>query len=281
MDTIDNRCNPRLIGGSQAIRTIKDDIDTAARSDAKVLITGETGVGKDVIARLIHRKSARQLAPLAIVNCAGLPDSLLESELFGHVRGSFTGAFRDKPGLLEAAPNGTVFLDEVGEMSPRMQAVLLRFLDTGELQRVGAERPHTRVNVRLLAATNRDLGGLIADGLFRQDLYYRLNVIRLYVPPLRARREDIPALADHFLHIYVREHRTPPLTLSPAVMDQLIAYDWPGNIRQLRNVIERLVLTADGPMIEPGGLPADMRRALSCSGVPVASGSGSVATSAA
>ena len=152
-----------------------------------MLITGETGVGKEVVARLIHQRSARSSAPLVTVNCAGLPDSLLESELFGHVRGSFTGAYRDKPGLLEMAPNGTVFLDEVGEMSTRMQVVLLRFLETGEIQRTGANRSHTRVNVRLITATNRDLQAHIISGTFREDLYFRLNVIRVCVPT------DLPA----------------------------------------------------------------------------------------
>ena len=163
----------RLIGRSDAIRTLETDLECAARSDAKVLITGETGVGKEVVARLIHQRSARASAPLVTLNCAGLPDSLLESELFGHVRGSFTGAYRDKPGLLEMAPNGTVFLDEVGEMSTRMQVVLLRFLESGEIQRIGADRSHARVNVRLITATNRDLQAQIAAGGFREDLYFR------------------------------------------------------------------------------------------------------------
>src|SRR5262245_51327793 len=161
----------RLVGRSEAIKQIEEDIECAARSDAKVLITGETGVGKEVVARLIHHRSARLTGPLVTVNCAGLPDSLLESELFGHVRGSFTGAYRDKPGLLEMAPHGTVFLDEVGEMSMRMQVVLLRFLETGEIQRIGADRPHTRLDVRLVTATNRDLQAQIATGAFREDLY--------------------------------------------------------------------------------------------------------------
>ena len=188
-----------LIGVSSAVRAINDEIDLAARSDAKVLITGETGVGKEVIATLIHQRSARRLARLVTLNCAGVPDSLLESELFGHVRGSFTGAYRDKPGILETADNGTVLLDEVGEMSLRMQAALLRFLETGELQRVGADRAHARVNVRVLAATNRDFAAHIASGAFRQDLFYRLNVISLHMLPLRDRREDIPHLLEHFL----------------------------------------------------------------------------------
>src|SRR5947207_1607395 len=161
----------RLIGRSAAIRAVEDEVDRAARSDAKVLITGETGVGKEVVARLIHHRSARASASLVTLNCAGLPDSLLESELFGHVRGSFTGAYRDKPGLLEMAPNGTVFLDEVGEMSTRMQVVLLRFLETGEIQRIGSNRAHTRVNVRLITATTPDLQTHIASGAFREDLY--------------------------------------------------------------------------------------------------------------
>src|SRR5882672_3225299 len=192
----------RLIGRSAAIRAIEDEVDRAARSDAKVLITGETGVGKEVVARLIHQRSGRSSASLVTLNCAGLPDSLLESELFGHVRGSFTGAYRDKPGLLEMAPNGTVFLDEVGEMSTRMQVVLLRFLETGEIQRIGADRSHTRVNVRLITATNRDLPVQIANGVFREDLYFRLNVIRLHIPPLRERADDIPLLVNYYLDEY-------------------------------------------------------------------------------
>src|SRR5579862_1315779 len=174
------------------MQAISVEIDCAAKSDAKVLITGETGAGKEVVARLIHERSNRSRAPIMTVNCAGLPDSLLESELFGHVRGSFTGAYRDKPGLLELAPGGTVFLDEVGEMSVRMQASMLRFLDTGEIQRIGANRPHARADVRLITATNRDLLSQIAAGSFREDLYFRLNVIRLCLPPLRERTEDVP-----------------------------------------------------------------------------------------
>src|SRR5262245_15001278 len=157
----------RLIGRSEAMRVLEADIECAARSDAKVLVTGETGVGKEVVSRLIHQRSPRASAALVTLNCAGLPDSLLESELFGHARGSFTGAYRDKPGLLEMAPNGTVFLDEVGEMSTRMQVVLLRFLESGEIQRVGADRSHARVNVRLITATNRDLQAQITAGVFQ------------------------------------------------------------------------------------------------------------------
>jgi transcriptional regulator with PAS, ATPase and Fis domain len=253
---------PRLVGRSDAIRTIEADIECAARSDAKVLITGETGVGKEVVARLIHQRSLRSAGPLVTVNCAGLPDSLLESELFGHVRGSFTGAYRDKPGLLEMAPNGTVFLDEVGEMSMRMQVVLLRFLETGEIQRIGADRSHTRVNVRLVTATNRDLPTQIASGAFREDLYFRLNVIRLTIPPLRERTDDIPLLIDYYLESYAGQHRVPQPEVSSAAMDVLMAHRWPGNIRELKNVIERLVLKANGQMIRPNDLPADVFKPL-------------------
>jgi transcriptional regulator with GAF, ATPase, and Fis domain len=252
----------RLVGRSEAIRTIEADIDCAARADAKVLITGETGVGKEVVARLIHQRSARSNGPLVTVNCAGLPDSLLESELFGHVRGSFTGAYRDKPGLLEMAANGTVFLDEVGEMSVRMQVVLLRFLETGEIQRIGADRSHTRVNVRLITATNRDLSSHIAAGAFREDLYFRLNVIRLTIPPLRERVDDLPLLIDYFMESYSERHRVARPVLSDAAMEALIAHRWPGNIRELKNVVERLILKANGEPIRPMDLPPEIFRSV-------------------
>jgi transcriptional regulator with GAF, ATPase, and Fis domain len=254
------RPDVRLIGRSEAIRTIEADIECAARSDAKVLITGETGVGKEVVARLIHQRSTRSASSLVTVNCAGLPDSLLESELFGHVRGSFTGAYRDKPGLLEMAPNGTVFLDEVGEMSMRMQVVLLRFLETGEIQRIGADRSHTRVNVRLITATNRDLPTQISTGAFREDLYFRLNVIRLTIPPLRERVEDVPLLVDYYLDLYSAQHRVPRPQVSGPAMDALMGHRWPGNIRELRNVIERIALKANGQLLRPGDLPSDVLR---------------------
>jgi transcriptional regulator with GAF, ATPase, and Fis domain len=253
-----SRQDTRLIGRSEVIQTIETDVECAARSDAKVLITGETGVGKEIVARLIHHRSSRTSGPLVTVNCAGLPDSLLESELFGHVRGSFTGAYRDKPGLLEMAPNGTVFLDEVGEMSMRMQVVLLRFLETGEIQRIGADRCHTRVNVRLITATNRDLQAQIASGAFREDLYFRLNVIRLCIPPLRERVEDIALLVEHFLDMYSRQHRTARPQITPGALEVLSAYRWPGNIRELKNVLERLVLKANGQPIRPIDLPTDV-----------------------
>ena len=247
-----------LIGNSEAILKAKEDIASAAPAGAKVLITGETGVGKEVVARMIHDRSARRLCPMVTVNCAGVPDSLLESELFGHDRGSFTGAYRDKPGLLEAAANGTVFLDEVGEMTTRMQAVLLRFLETGELQRVGTNRMRDTVNVRVIAATNRDLLANVASGAFREDLYYRLNVIRIYMPPLRERREDIPALLDHFFAAFAAAHRMPRPELSESALETLVSYAWPGNIRELKNCAERIIIRSGGRLVTPRDLPSDV-----------------------
>src|SRR4051794_27053894 len=185
-----------LIGTSAPVNELRDEIARVARSDAKILITGESGVGKEIVARAIGAASTRVGAAFVPVNCAGIPETLLESELFGHVKGSFTGAYRDKPGKLEMADNGTIFLDEIGEMTLRMQGLLLRFLETGEIQKVGAERVSKATNVRVIAATNRDLRELITQGQFREDLFYRINVLRLVVPPLRERREDIPVLVD-------------------------------------------------------------------------------------
>lgn len=250
----------RLIGRSAAIQALEAEIDSASRSDAKVLITGETGVGKEVVSRLIHHRSARAAAGLVTLNCAGLPDSLLESELFGHVRGSFTGAYRDKPGLLEMAPNGTVFLDEVGEMSMRMQVVLLRFLESGEIQRVGADRSHTRVNVRLITATNRDLDKEIQSGAFREDLYFRLNVIRFSIPPLRDRTEDVPLLVKYYSDSFSQTHKVPAMELVPEAMEALMSYRWPGNIRELKNVVERIVLKAGGRPVRVNDLPPEVLR---------------------
>src|SRR5438046_562355 len=192
----------QLIGRSPEVMALHHEIDRVARSDAKVLITGESGVGKELVARAVHTRSTRAARPFVPVNCAGLPETLLESELFGHVKGSFTGAYRDKPGKLELADSGTVFLDEIGEMTLRMQGLLLRFLETGELQKVGSDSSGGRVNVRVVAATNRDLRELIQLGHFREDLFYRLNVIHLIVPPLRERKEDIPAMVAHSLKTF-------------------------------------------------------------------------------
>jgi transcriptional regulator with GAF, ATPase, and Fis domain len=249
-----------LVGQSAVIHALDQEISLAARSDAKVLITGESGVGKEVAARLIHTRSVRAHAPMLTLNCAGVPESLLESELFGHVRGSFTGAFRDKAGLFEAAHGGTVFLDEIGEMSLRMQASLLRFLENGEIQRVGGDRMPTRVNVRVICATNRDLTEQIAQGHYREDLYYRLNVIHLTIPPLRDRCDDVPLLIDYFTAMFVERHRVPRPAIAPAARAALLEYSWPGNVRQLKNVIERLVVRACNGLIGVSDLPPELRQ---------------------
>src|SRR5690242_13237738 len=240
----------QLIGQSPVMLALQQEIDRVARSDAKVLITGESGVGKEIVARSIHSRGPRAANVFAPVNCAGLPETLLESELFGHVKGSFTGAYRDKPGKLESANNGTSFLDEIGEMTLRMQGLLLRFLETGELQKVGADGGGRHVNVRVIAATNRNLRDMVTQGTFREDLFYRLNVIHIVVPPLRDRRDDIPALVDYFLARYTAGDHSPITGVSPDAMKALMAYSWPGNVRELENVIERLVVTVRHATIE-------------------------------
>ena len=249
----------QIIGTSLPVLDLKAEIERIARSDAKVLVTGESGTGKELVALGIHAASARADRPFVPVNCAGLPETLLESELFGHVKGSFTGAYRDKQGKLELADQGTVFLDEIGEMTLRMQGLLLRFLETGELQKVGADRAAGVVNVRVIAATNRQLPEMIAQGTFREDLYYRLNVIHLHVPPLRERKEDIPALADHFLSQFTRQGGYAVRALSPDALAALLEYPWPGNVRELENAIERLVVTGKGDTIKADDLPIEVR----------------------
>jgi DNA-binding NtrC family response regulator len=247
-----------LVGVSAAIRNVEEEIHHAARSDAKVLITGESGVGKEIVARLIHERSRRNANPLVTINCAGFPDSLLESELFGHVKGSFTDAHRDKRGWLEAAHGGTVFMDEVGEMSLRMQALLLRFLETGEIQRVGSDRALPPLDVRVITATHRRLIDRIADKTFREDLYYRLNVVHVEVPPLRERREDVFVLLSHFLRMFSETHRLPVPEVTPEALTRLTAYRWPGNVRELRNVSERLVLRSQSGRVDVEALPSEV-----------------------
>jgi len=226
---------PHMIAVSPVMRQLVDTARRAAERDAKVLITGESGVGKDVLARVIHSASRRAARPFIAVNCAGLAETLLESELFGHVKGSFTGAYRDRRGKLEEAHGGTIFLDEVGEMTPRMQALLLRFLESGEVQPVGAESTHRRVDARVIAATNRDLDRMTAAGTFREDLLYRIRVVHLHVPPLRERPEDIRPLLKHFL-----ARTDPTLRLSEAAWGVLEQHHWPGNVREVQNVVEQL-----------------------------------------
>jgi transcriptional regulator with GAF, ATPase, and Fis domain len=253
------RTHVQLTGRSAEVTALEQEIDRVARSDAKVLITGESGVGKEIVARAIHSRGPRASHVFAPVNCAGLPETLLESELFGHVKGSFTGAYRDKPGKLETAHMGTIFLDEVGEMTLRMQGLLLRFLETGELQKVGADGSGRIVNVRVIAATNRDLREMIKQGTFREDLFYRLNVIHIVVPPLRDRREDIPVLVHQFLSQFSAASRSGITSVSPEAMKALTEYSWPGNVRELENVIERQVVTVTGPTIELEHLSSEIR----------------------
>ncbi len=256
-----------LIGTADVMQSLHADIDSASRSNAKVLLTGETGVGKELVAGAIHRRSARRDCPFVTINCAGVPDSLLESEFFGHTRGSFTGAFRDQPGLLRQAHHGTVLLDEVGEMSLRMQSLLLRFLETGELQTIGGTTARTVVDVRVITATNRDLLNAVSAREFRQDLYYRLNVFHVRVPALRERKTDVALLLDHYGKLFAEQYGRPEPVLSPSALELLSAYQWPGNIRELKNVVERIVLRTNGTPIEPEQLPADiLKRALAARG---------------
>lgn len=249
-----------FVGRSDAVLDLKRAIERVARADAKVLITGESGTGKELVARALHEMSTRSAYPFVPVNCAGLADGLLESELFGHLKGSFTGAYRDKSGKFEVADRGTMLMDEVGEMSLRMQGVLLRFLETGEIQKIGSDQPATRVNVRVIASTNRNLRQMAAEGKFREDLYYRLNVIHLYVPPLRERREDIPELVDHFLKAYAERHSGPVRNVTSEAMGMLCDYQWPGNVRELQNVVERIALTGRDVTVGAEYLPIDLRR---------------------
>jgi DNA-binding NtrC family response regulator len=244
-----------LVGCSQAIKQVDEDIQWAARSDAKVLITGESGVGKEVVAKSIHQRSARARQPLVAINCAGIPDTLLASELFGHARGSFTDAHRERKGYLEQAHRGTVFLDEVGEMSLQMQALLLRFLENGEIQRVGSEARNMRVDVRVICATNRSLLDSVKAGTFREDLFYRLNVIHIPLQPLRVRRDDVPVLLEHFIQLFAAQHRLPVPTVGDETMSMLLSYDWPGNVRELKNVAERMVVRWRGGPITHADLP--------------------------
>ena len=229
-----------------------------AATRSKVLLTGETGVGKEVFAHYIHDHSARKHAPMITINCAGVPETLLDSELFGHVRGSFTDAHRDRRGLLEMAHGSTVLLDEIGEMSLRMQTLLLRFLETGEIQRVGSDQHQRKVDVRLLAATNRNLFEETKKGTIREDLYYRLNVMHLVVPPLRDRTEDIKPLLDRYLQLASHDEGRPAPVLTAAALAYLEAYRWPGNVRELRNVVERLMVSYSGRQVDLADLPAEL-----------------------
>lgn len=230
-----------LVGNSPKMQLLNEQIDMAAKSNSRVLILGESGAGKELVAHILHEKSTRAGKPFIEMNCAAIPQELIESELFGHEKGSFTGAFERKKGKFELADGGTLFLDEVGDMSLSTQAKVLRVIETQEFQRVGGSK-NIKVDVRIISATNKDLTEEVKKGTFREDLLYRLNVIPIHIPPLRQRKEDIPELVDYFLEYFAAEYGQKPKKISPEALQMLAAYDWPGNIRELRNVIERLVI---------------------------------------
>ena len=249
----------QLIGASDATRDVLEDVECAARTDAKVLITGESGVGKEVVAGLIHHGSRRVRGPFVPINCAGVPDTLLASELFGHVRGSFTDASSNKRGWLEQANGGTIFMDEIGEMSLQMQALPLRFLESGEIQRVGSDRHQIRVDVRVITATNRRLLERIEAKAFRDDLFYRLNVFHIDIPLLRERRDDVPMLIDHFLREFSAHYGQPVPRIEADAFERLTDYTWPGNVREVRNVVERLVVRGRDGVVTTACLPIEVR----------------------
>jgi Nif-specific regulatory protein len=251
---------PNMVGASGPLRQLYDEVGRVAGTNTTVLVRGESGTGKELIAQAIHDHSLRLKGPFIKVNCAALPETLIESELFGHERGAFTGAEARKKGRFELAHGGTLFLDEIGELSPAIQVKLLRVLQEREFERVGGTEP-VRVDVRVIAATNRDLEQALADGAFREDLYYRLNVFPIFVPPLRSRRADVLPLADHFIEKYSAEHRKPIKRISTAAIDLLAQYHWPGNVRELENTIERAVLMADGEVIHGHHLPPTLQTA--------------------
>jgi two-component system nitrogen regulation response regulator NtrX len=252
-----------IVGDSRAVREVLDLVAKVAPTPARVLIVGENGSGKELVARAIHRRSPRKEKPFVEVNCAAIPTELIESELFGHMKGSFTGAFADRTGKFEQADGGTLFLDEVGDMSLAAQAKVLRALQEGVVTRIGAAKP-IRVDVRVVAATNKDLSDEIAAGRFREDLYYRLNVVPIVVPPLRARREDIPLLVDRFVAELAQFDGLPAKRFDPAAVELLKGREWAGNVRELRNAVERLVILTSGPTVSD----ADVRRTLREGGEP-------------
>jgi two-component system, NtrC family, nitrogen regulation response regulator NtrX len=247
-----------LLGGSPRMQRLKAELATAARSESRILILGENGTGKELVARQVHRLSGRSRGPFVEVNCAAIPEDLIESELFGHVRGAFTGAVGDRPGRFEQADGGTLFLDEVADMSLKTQARVLRVLQEQRFERVGGTSP-IRVDVRVLAATNKDLEEEIRQGRFREDLYFRLAVIPLRVPPLRERAEDVPILAAHFIALFAHELKQRPKAVDREAMRLLEEYAWPGNVRELRNLVERMMIMVPGATIGASDLAAAIR----------------------
>jgi len=246
-----------IIGHSPAMQQVFARLDKIVHTDSTILILGESGTGKELVARAIHFNGARRDKPFVAINCGAIPADLLESELFGHVRGAFTGAVSDKPGKFEQADGGTVFLDEIGTMPQHLQMKLLRVLQEQEVERVGGSK-RTKLNVRVISATNAELEKEIKNGRFREDLYYRLNVIPIHLPPMRNRREDIPLLVRHFLQQTCSEMSRPLMSVSPEAMRALEEYDWPGNVREMQNIIERTIALSDTDRIEKSDLPADI-----------------------
>jgi two-component system response regulator HydG len=249
-----------IIGTSEPMRRVFEAIALVAPTEATVLILGESGTGKELVAQATHANSPRRAGPLITVNCAALPETLLESELFGHERGAFTGATERRVGRFELAHGGTVFLDEIGDLTPASQTKLLRVLQSQEFERVGGSKT-LKVDVRVVAATNKDLEAEVQRGRFREDLLYRLRVFPLTIPPLREHRDDIPLLAEHFLRVYAERHRRRLRGLTPRALDLLMRYEWPGNVRELEHAIERAVILARGEHITPEELPPNIRTA--------------------
>ncbi len=261
---------PPLLGNSAVMKHVLELVATVSASDATVLISGESGTGKELVARAIHAGSARRYNPMVVVNCGALPEGTLESELFGHEAGAFTGARARHKGKFEAAEGGTVFLDEIGEVSSKVQVELLRVLEEKVVTRLGGNTP-IPVDFRVIAATHRDLMAMVKAGTFREDLYWRLNVFTIEIPPLRERPEDIPVLAEHFLNRFTQAMNRKPLALAPATLEALKSYPWPGNVRELQNAIERAVVLGPGPFVEPKDLP------LAITSTPQRPGPGSLA----
>ncbi|MEB2310800.1 MAG: sigma-54 dependent transcriptional regulator [Sorangiineae bacterium] len=260
-----------VIGSSPKMQQVFKTVAQVAPSRATILLTGESGTGKELIAAAIHHRSPRAGGPFVKLHCAALAESLLESELFGHERGAFTGADRRREGRFEQADGGTLFLDEIGEISASTQVKLLRVLQEHEFERVGGNQT-VRVDVRVIAATNRELKQQVAEGKFREDLFYRLNVINIHLPSLRERTSDVPALATHFLEHYARENQKPITRFSDAALSRLVGYDWPGNVRELENVVERAVVLAEGAQIEPAHLPPEVEPTIETRAAPLIPG---------
>jgi two-component system NtrC family response regulator len=250
-----------IVGSSSALRAVLADLKLAADSDATVLILGESGTGKELAARALHLNSRRREGPFVVVNCGAIPENLIESELFGHSRGAFTGATGDRRGKFELASGGTVFLDEIAELPLALQPRLLRVLQEGEVDKVGATEP-VRVDIRIVAVTHQDLEVRVRDGSFREDLWYRLNVVPLRIPPLRERAGDVTLLTEHFLVKHAKRHERPVPRLSPEVYDRLEGYDWPGNVRELENLVERLVVLCKSETVSVQDLPETVKKDL-------------------